>query len=436
MTPLPAAVPQREGLPIVLGFDGWTEGSINYQRLVEALEQRGFRLELVHYGSWGHDKGRDKIEMIGPLQVYDVSYFEGLDFPGILKRKKPAAVIFLSTESFLHRAFNRYARAMGVPTLHLYHGLIGVQAVESGQPDRYRVLAQLKIIMARTLKVAFTVWPVYMRALWKTEARLAEWLRFASDLVAQGLGRYHQEASEDASTDFCAVYTKADVWHAVSKYHVSEPRVRVVGNPDLTKFGLVPGDFGIAATPAWRPGNEVMFIDHGGSTSGFVFHSEADFIAFLAEMDASLRSQGMALVVKLHPSQYLTQAPQLLVAAGVCLCENAEFVARLKKCCAAIVTPSSASLLPALMGLPLLLAQYGRFEGQAYGAILRTYPRARELKNLADVGALLKDEAGEMDAAAVLAWTDENAGPLPAEGMPHRVADIIVEMTSGARAVA
>jgi hypothetical protein len=49
---------------------------------------------------------------------------------------------------------------------------------------------------------------------------------------------------------------------------------------------------------------------------------------------------------------------------------------------------------------------------------------------------LLKDEAGEMDAAAVLAWTDENAGPLPAEGMPHRVADIIVEMTGGARAVA
>ncbi|MBV9549746.1 MAG: hypothetical protein JO256_08760, partial [Alphaproteobacteria bacterium] len=349
----PAPVSTSEGLRIVLGFDGWTEGSINYQRLVKALEERGFRLELVHLGSWGHDKGRAKSEMIGPLPVYDISYFEGLDFPGVLGRKKPAAVIFLSTESFLHRAFNRYARAVGVPTLHLYHGLIGVQAVESGQPDRYRVLAQLKIILARTMKVAFTVWPLYMRALWVTKARFSEWRRFATDLVAQGLGRYRKEASEDASTDFCAVYTKADVWHAVSKYHVPESRVRVVGNPDLNKFGLETGDFGIAATPGRETGNEVMFIDHGGSTCGFVFRSVADFVAFLSEMEASLRSQGLALVVKLHPAQYLTQTPQLLEAAGIALCENAGFVVRLKNCRAAIVTPSSASLLPALLGLPL-----------------------------------------------------------------------------------
>jgi hypothetical protein len=77
------------------------------------------------------------------------------------------------------------------------------------------------------------------------------------------------------------------------------------------------------------------------------------------------------------------------------------------------------------MGLPLLLANYGNFRGQMYGQVLVSYPRSIDLKDVGDVDQLLAEENKVFNSAKVFEWISENAGPLPAELMPDRVAEAV-----------
>ena len=54
--------------------------------------------------------------------------------------------------------------------------------------------------------------------------------------------------AKDAQTPYCAVYTSSDIEHAMHKYLVKKQNLRVVGNPDLVKFGLNEDDFGICCS--------------------------------------------------------------------------------------------------------------------------------------------------------------------------------------------
>ena len=80
-------------------------------------------IELIHFGSWGDDKNRKKIENIEGITVKDISYFGSKSIEEILKIEKPNLIGFLSTNSFPHRAVIRYSRKLEIPTFHLFHGL-------------------------------------------------------------------------------------------------------------------------------------------------------------------------------------------------------------------------------------------------------------------------------------------------------------------------
>jgi hypothetical protein len=77
------------------------------------------------------------------------------------------------------------------------------------------------------------------------------------------------------------------------------------------------------------------------------------------------------------------------------------------------------------MGKPILLAQYDKFVGQRYGAVLSEYPRARPLSKLDNLACILAAEKEELDPFAFQLWFDQNSGPLPAEEMPDRVAEFV-----------
>ena len=144
--------------PLILGFDSWTEGSHNYERLGQALADRGFELELLHVGSWGHDMDVPPSFERGGIQIYDIKTCAGRNFIDILKSKKPAAVLFLSTRSLAHQAMIVAAGHLGIPTIHLYHGVVSVQAgVE--KPDAYKVnhWAHFKIVVSAIEKNLFTM---------------------------------------------------------------------------------------------------------------------------------------------------------------------------------------------------------------------------------------------------------------------------------------
>lgn len=417
----------------VIGFDSWTGGAHHYQRLIDAFEARGVTLSLVHIGSWGSDPGRPPTETIGDLPVRDVSSYAKRGFPDILDAERPDAVLFLSTETFAHRAFNRYCRARGIPTVNLYHGLVRVQAVDDeGSPYKVNPIAHLKFVSSRLLKALTLVWPTYGRALWTTHAPMRAWQRFVSDIFSGGLGRFPFAAAEDAKTDACCVYVAADVEHAVRKYGFAKNEITAVGNPDLVHFGLPAEAIG-SHLESRGERRDVMYIDTGLVYTGYVFSTPEEFRRHLIDTKIELAKHGMRLVFKPHPDHRRSNMLQTLADAGVEVCTNEEFAERLTDCCAAIVEPSSLGVLPALLGMPLFFAQYGKLEGQRFGQVLLSYPRAKPLTDLAQFAESLAALRQSCDVDATRRWIAENAGPLPADRMPSRVADVVASLIGRAR---
>ena len=416
-------------MKLIIGFDSWTTGSHHYEKLVSAFEQKGYQLLLIHIGSWGHDKNRPKEEYIGKLKVRDISYYADQSFSAILIKEKPEAIIFLSTRAFAHQAFNRYANHLNIPTIHLAHGLVGVQVISADDPaykTNYRSL--FSIWTRRIGKNVTKLMPCYMRALIDTKATTNDWFAFVKELYDKAFAKNNNNilAPLDAKTTIGLVYTRADIPFFRDGHHLDEKDIYIVGNPDLIRFNLQNEDFGIGLDQNSTDYKEIIYIDTALIQAGLVFHDEAEYIGHLANTHRQLAEQGYQMIVKLHPSHVNTGVPAALTKLGIEICQNADFVSRLKKSTAAMVEPSSAAMIPALMGKPLLLVQYDKFFGQRFGAVLTSYPRGRFLKNIQDTKNTLEVEYRELNPAVFNDWLKENSGPLPADKMPERVAQAVV----------
>lgn len=134
------------------------------------------------------------------------------------------------------------------------------------------------------------------------------------------------------------------------------------------------------------------------------------------------------MVVKLHPVHARTGVADRLRQLNFELCANEDFVTRLKASSAVIVEPSTAALVPALLGLPLLLARYGKLSEQEYGPVLTSYPRMRVLRSLDGLAQIVEEMAKSTHPEETRAWLEANTGPLPAERMPERVADVMLKI--------
>jgi len=210
-------------------------------------------------------------------------------------------------------------------------------------------------------------------------------------------------------------------------YKIPLNNIHVVGNPDLLMFDLLEGDLGCALTRT-ESSETIIYIDTALSESGIVFDSTNDFIRHILQTRDALLQVGLNLLVKLHPAHYRTETPNILISNNIVLCENNEFIRQIKKSCAVIVEPSSAAIIPALIGIPVLLAQYGRLSSQNYGAILKAYPRSRLLTSISDIWTILLAEQNSLSTSNVLDWIDINKGPMPAENMPERAVQAMCDL--------
>ena len=209
------------------------------------------------------------------------------------------------------------------------------------------------------------VWPCYARALYQSGASASDWVRFLSDIIMMVRGRYIALAAPDAKTLAACVYTPADVPHAVNKYGYSPKDVYAVGNPDLSSFGLSSEQLGSAIRRSLFMRSEVIYVDTGLIYAGMVFDGADDYFGHLCATRDALSKQNLDLVVKLHPDHFRTNFPDRLRSVGIEVLNNENFLPRLQECVVAIVEPSTASLIPALVGVPLLLARYGKLATQA-----------------------------------------------------------------------
>lgn len=412
-----------------LGFDSWTRGSHHFSRLVDPLAKRNIELSLLHLGSWGNDKNQKPDYNIGKLRVRDISSYDGLSLSGILDDERPDVVIFLSTETFAHRAFNRLCAQKNIPTLNLYHGVTSVFYNDNGEDDVTVALRQaLRIVFEKAPKTIFRTLPAYSRALQQTRARPSEWTRFVGDIARLAAGKFKFEASVDSKTTACCVYVNADVSHAMHKYGFDRHAVHVVGNPDLAVFDLTESMLGLNARPSRDGSGEVMYIETGFhvATPG----GEKDYIAHLGYTRERLATQGRKMLFKSKPSVFTKTLAISLEELGVEVIGNDAFVDRLKECSASIVEFTSLALFPAFLGLPVFLTDYGYWAGTQFGTSLKTYPRSVSLNDLDRFNALLQAERAACQPRRVHEWIRQNVGPLPAGDMPERVADVIVGLAA------
>jgi hypothetical protein len=426
-------VDNRQSLKII-GFDSWTGGAFNWERLLPALEERGMTFMVIHIGSWGVDPGRPGEERIGPLLMRDVTYYKGKSFEQVIDLEKPDAVLFLSTQTFAHRAFLRYCRQRKIPTFLIYHGIVNCQLLtDSAGSHRINLLNYSKYIVSSLGRLITRTFPVYIRALMKTNATFADWRWFILDVARLARGRAFVEASNDSATTKAAVYVAGDIEHATRTYRFAAEDVIVVGNPDLARFSFAPHLRGVSNRVGTSELATVMYLDTALAVVGLLFKDEQAFVEHLIDTSEVLASQGKKLVLKPHPAHDLSFLEARLAPAGIELIDNDRLVSTLQECCACITETTSVSLVPALLGMPLFYAAYGPLSSQRFGAILTSYPRGYVLKDVTQFSEILLKDEETFDSKAVQDWIERNSGPLPAEDMPRRVADAIVNLVNDFR---
>ena len=415
----------------IIGFDSWTGGAHHYQRLLTVLASRSIQFNLVHIGSWGNEPGCPHESRQGNLLMRDIRFYGGDSFEKILDIEQPDAVVLLSTDTFAHRAVIRYCNKRSIPTLNLYHGLVNVQdtAGEMGSPAISNE-AHLKYVFSKMGKLLQHTLPCYVKALLHTNAALKDWSRFILDIfsLATGSNRFGR-AADDAKTTKCAVYVQADVEHAMRRYGFTEDDVFVVGNPDFLQFGLEESMIGQWLPPAKGCKKSIMYIETGFSSVGLCYQGTEGFIHHLIETSLSLAAQGYKMLLKLKPHQVnVTIIEKGLAGTQIQLVKNDNFLQILMKCSACIVETTSLAMLPTLMGMPLLLAQYGNLKSLSYGSVLTSYPKSYFLEDITSVGRILADDEKSLNRTQLNDWINFNVGPLPPNKMPDRVVDIINNM--------
>lgn len=418
----------------ILCFDSWTGGANHFSRLVPAFRARGLELHLLHLGSWGNDPDSLSETKIGELQVRDITFYKGASLDKILSLEQPVAAILLSTDTFAHRAFIRYCKQKSIPTLNLYHGLVELTESVAGS-ETYTVSwpAHIRYVFSKLGKLLKYTLPCYIGALIKTNANSKDWIRFISDIMHMGFNlhnHFFRCAAADAKTTKCGVYVQADVEHAIRFYGFTQGEVFAVGNPDLMSFGLGEEMIG-KWTPPVTETKSIMYIETGFSSVGMFFLNVQDFTEHIINTAQELKKQGFKIFVKLKPhGSNINLIKQRLEVAGVELVANDQFLKKLITCSACIVETTSLAMLPALIGMPLMLAKYGKLSSLGFGKILIDYPRSHVLEDISNVTDFLHKNTQYPNAANLNKWIGLNVGPLPPEKMPDRVAAIVEAMLS------
>ena len=116
----------------------------------------------------------------------------------------------------------------------------------------------------------------------------------------------------------------------------------------------------------------------------------------------------------------------MLKSKDIDICDNKNFLNQLKKSRAVITEPTSAALLPAALGLPLLLASYGELSNLNYGIILNSYPRSSRLRSLTSLSTQLNlNNFNSKKKGFFKIWLKKNIAPFNFKKMPERVAQAL-----------
>ncbi len=407
----------------VICFDCWTVGVSHFERHTLEFEKAGYEMVLVHYGSWGHDKGRAIEERIGNLIVRDISFYSN-SLLKVFRVEKPVVVLFLSTRSFINMAFNRYALFLGIPTGLIYHGLVSVQDVSNiGKKAVYSFsrLNYFRMIINRSEKNLFINIPNYLHALIYTKAEIKVFKDFLQQIKERITGRWSYDYLYDSQTTFGCVYSNVDVSHMLRFYNVEKSKIYVIGNPDLLNFNIKTDDVLCCVGKKNYPLQQVIYVETGFNSHGIVYSNDTDFVQNMVAFKAVLSKVRVELKLKLHPVNLQNKKLlQDLNDAGIELVSNSNFIFELKRSIAAICEPSSALLVPCILGLPVFLNNIGVMHSISFGDMVFSYPGSQIVRNFEDLCYLIAVE-NIIKIEKYKDWIELNIGTIPPNDISKKV---------------
>jgi hypothetical protein len=297
----------------IVFFDNWTKGIHNLLPIAEQLSMMGWQCLLVHYGSWGPERGRPKEEVIGGLLCRDISFYGTRLLYNVIKSEAADVVLILNTNFIINRAIILAARSLGVRSCYLMHGIL-IEDKDDLKKEIAATTASLrKKRWGRVWKFANYTIPNYLysgfksdshylfkltayRVLWKT-------FRYPETQV------YYPDPSTELNCDIALVWANiyVDFFNKTYGYPVST--IKVVGHPPLDRvFAIVKDPPGGEARHAYRDSLGLT------GTKPFVVYLEGCFVEFgykgwthegrlahLQEMVSLCKEAGRAVVIKLHP---------------------------------------------------------------------------------------------------------------------------------------
>lgn len=413
----------------VLFFDSWKGGSHNFIRLLEAFKANDIDSLLVHLGSWGNEDLYEPEEIINSLLVRDISYYKTKNLKKILDIEQPDLVLFLSTHTFAHRAVIRYCNLLGIPTINLYHGFVRVQDVES-KSGAYKVnkIAYTLFVLKRLPKLLTHTLPAYMMSLWRTNASYSDWYSFLKNLIEVFTKAGSIRSASDAKTTMCLVYAPADKQHAINAYGFNESEVKDVGNPDLVVFNLTSELISYGINKDLSSNKFVLYIDTALTATGLIVKNKTEYLEHLVYTKNELEKAGKVLLFKPHPETVRLYDTDAFSKHGINVIDNNDLTLNIMSSCAVITEPSTLALIPALMGMPLFLAQYSALSELRFGEVLTSYPKSLHLKNIADFEISVVKINNANSSKYIEEWIQYNSGPLPASEMPFRVSKCVIEL--------
>jgi len=404
----------------VILFDSWTKGHIHIIRLLEQFDIHNIDIKLVHVGSWGDEPGRPNREIIKGLKVADIRGYKNLE--DVIVNEKPDLVLFLSLDPIIHRAFNLYCQKFKIPTVNLYHGVHSV--FQSLSADNKHIG---KYLYSLTKKIVNSLWYslfIYIVALIRTKANWRLWLELFSSIYKKVFGIAIRKAYKDAVTTFICVFNVFDEKQAIKKFSIPQNRVKIVGSPDILKFSGLEDAICNYTNEESFLNKSVIYIGTGERGTKMILSNDKDYFEYLLNTYRALKKHNKKLILKLHYSRVNTIKNLFKkIGSDVTFCENNDFVEDLKKSCGAIVEPSTAALVPLLMGKPIFLTRYNALSDLKFGSILSLYPKAKPIDQIKDFCMLTKPIIH--DERITNQWIKSVAGPLPAKKMPCRVVQLI-----------
>ena len=280
----------------------------------EYLREKNIHGMLVHYGSWDDEPGRPQEEHIDGLHCRDISYYKTRLLYRVLKQEKPDCLVTLTTNNIIDRAKIFAARALGIPTVFLMHGILAVT-----EPAINAQVAVLKPAFRRKrltkLPKQFRyIIPNYLYSGSLENSRYLFTRQPYSVMLSMFCNpqrwKFYPDPSPELHCDHALAWGNVYKEFLVNMYGYNPDTVVVTGHPPLDKACRIlehpPTE---EEVEGFKQQHEVdpsarfaLYIEGAFVYSGYQGWTRESLLEHLREIAELCAKSGRYLVVKLHPS--------------------------------------------------------------------------------------------------------------------------------------